>query len=180
MNIQADNVVYELKNHNEHALHFIIEQYGGLLQSIITKHLFPYSEEVDECLDDTLLAIWQNGEFFDEAKGSFKNWIAVIAKYKALDRRKKLQRYNERYISTLEFEESFTNTERTELEDVEELLQHLSVEDQLLFKKYYLDNINSKNIAEELDVSVPVIHNRLSRGRHKLRALKQKWITGRL
>lgn len=93
---------------------------------------------------------------------------------------KKLQRYNERYISTLEFEESFTNSERTELEDVEELLQHLSVEDQLLFKKYYLDNVNSKNIAKEFNVSVPVIHNRLSRGRHKLRALKQKWITGRL
>ena len=72
MNIQAENVVYELQNHNEHALHFIIEQYGGLLRSIITKHLFPYLEEVDECLDDTLLAIWENGEFFDEAKGSFK------------------------------------------------------------------------------------------------------------
>ncbi|QQP14345.1 hypothetical protein FJQ98_10180 [Lysinibacillus agricola] len=92
-----------------------------------------------------VVAIWQNGKFFDEAKGSFKNWIAIIAKYKALDRRKKLQRYNERYISTMEF----TNAERTNLEDVEELLIHLSAEDQLLFLKYYLDKVNSKNIAKE-------------------------------
>ena len=181
MQINDQNFIKEIKKQNEEALEYIIDTYAGLLKSIISKHLAPYRYEVDECLDDTLLVIWQHIDAFDKRKGSFKNWIATIAKYKALDKRRSLNRYNERHLSASNMEENVPEIKpHILLEDVGELLSHLSLEDQKLFTKYYVENEKTKDIATELNLSPNAVHNRLSRGRNKLRAIKTKWMTRRV
>ncbi|SOC19474.1 RNA polymerase sigma-70 factor [Ureibacillus xyleni] len=178
MQINEQNYIQEIKKRNEAALVFIIDKYAGLLKSVILKHLAPYQLEVDECLDDTLLAIWLNIDAFDERKGSFKNWIAIIAKYKALDKRRSLNRYNEIHVSTIDLIEPNQEIEtQTVVDDIDELLSHLSPDDQHLFKKYYVEKEKTNDLATELNLSPSAIHSRLSRGRNKLRALKTKWIT---
>ena len=179
MQITEQKLIQEIRKHNEDALEYIIDTYAGLLKSIIYKHLSSYQEEVDECLDDTLFAIWENIDAFDETKGSFKNWIATIAKYKALDKRRKLKRYNDKHLSASNLDDVDVPhiDSQNLLEDVSELLSHLSPEDQQLFTKYYVENEKAKDIATELNLSPNAIHNRLSRGRNKLRAIKSKWMT---
>ena len=50
--INEDNFILEIKNQNEEALRFVIEKYGGLVRSVIGKHLYLLAEEQEECFDD--------------------------------------------------------------------------------------------------------------------------------
>ncbi|UOB97484.1 RNA polymerase factor sigma-70 [Bacillus wiedmannii] len=75
----------QLRKRNEKALYFIIDQYGGLIKSIIQKHLASFQDVQEECMDDVLLAIWNHIEKYDEEKNTLKNWIAAITKYKSID-----------------------------------------------------------------------------------------------
>ena len=85
MKIGEHNYIQQLQQHNEKALLYVIDAYGGLLKSVIRKQLFRLPERQEECLDDVLLKIWQNISDFDESKNSFKNWAAAIARYRAID-----------------------------------------------------------------------------------------------
>ena len=40
MKIGAKNYIKQLRLHNEKALAYVIDEYGGLLMSVIRKHLF--------------------------------------------------------------------------------------------------------------------------------------------
>lgn len=173
MKIDDENVVQQLKLKNEQALRFIIKQYGGLISSIMQRHLYNGQQDKEECLDDVLLAVWNNIDDYDSSKSSFKNWIAVITKYKAIN-------YQRKHIKQLEnqtlLEPSTLETEQRILEhDVESLLMHLNKEDRILFKKYYLEDLDIKMLEEDLNATKSQIYNRLSRGRKKLRKLKNKF-----
>ena len=73
MRIGKYNYIQQLRLHNEKALMYVIDEYGGLLMSVIRKHLFGLPERQEECFDDVLLKIWQNIPEFDEKKNTFKN-----------------------------------------------------------------------------------------------------------
>ena len=79
MKIGEKNYIQQLQLHNEKALMYVIDEYGGLLMAIIRKHLFSQPQKQEECFDDVLLKIWQNISDFDESRSSFKNWAAAIA-----------------------------------------------------------------------------------------------------
>ncbi|MBE1556258.1 sigma-70 family RNA polymerase sigma factor [Sporosarcina limicola] len=176
MKINEDNVVQQLKQGNEDALNYVIDRYGGLIKSIVNRHLFQFRHMHDECIDDILLGIWNNIESFNSEKNSLKNWIAAISKYKSID-------YKRKYIKRLEEQEIEESSVASSLDDgirgvekelsleMESLLSHLKQEDRELFIHYYVDEIDTATLAKELKVEQSVIHNRLSRGRKKLRKL---------
>lgn len=68
MKTTEKNVVQELRKRNEKALYFVIDQYGGLIKSIVRKQLSFLENVQEECMDDILLAIWSHIEKFDEEK----------------------------------------------------------------------------------------------------------------
>ena len=92
--IDDRNFLIEIKNRNEKALCYIIEKYGGLVRSIIDKHLYLLKEEQEECFDDVFLNVWEHIDSFSERQNSFTNWIAGIARYKSIDY---LRRYRKRF-----------------------------------------------------------------------------------
>ena len=60
MKITETNFVEQLKEHNEKALSYMIQQYGGLLSSVVNRHLRLLKEYREECLNDVFLGIWKN------------------------------------------------------------------------------------------------------------------------
>ena len=52
MKITETNFVEQLKEHNEKALSYMIQQYGGLLSSVVNRHLRLLKEYREECLND--------------------------------------------------------------------------------------------------------------------------------
>ena len=177
MRLNEDNVVSELKKRNPKALDFIIDKYGGLIQSIVKKTLFNFegSGSVEECMNDIFLAIWNNVDKFQK-ENSFKSWIAAISKYKAIDYKRKLikELYNENLENIEIRQEDVSDKEILQKENRQELmtlLSRLKPEDKEIFIRRYFNEESTKEIAENLEINREVVNNRLSRGRKRLREL---------
>jgi RNA polymerase sigma factor (sigma-70 family) len=56
-------------------------------------------QDVEECVNDLFVSVWQDFDAFDPARGSFRTWLTMRAKYLALDRRRHLLR---RQVATVE------------------------------------------------------------------------------
>jgi len=174
LKITESNVVQHIQNKNERAISFIIDQYGGLLAAIIHRYLSIHQQEVEECLDDVLLSIWNHSHSFDPAKNSFKQWIAAIAKYKAIDYLRKQMTLQNKQFSVADIDDSmFKANHPKETNDVEHLLEQLPVNERNILEKYYLEGIPAKEIAEQFKAKESWVYNKLSRGRKRI---KDFWI----
>lgn len=174
MKIGKNNYIQQLQLHNEKALLYVIDEYGGLLMSIIRKHLFSLPERQEECFDDVLLKIWQNISDFNESKNTFKNWAAAIARYRAIDYLRQYQRE----LAMINIEDAIIVHEDSMLtgmiekeisEEVEKMLEFLKPSDRELFLKLYVEEKTMEQVSEETGMKKEVIYNRLSRGKHKIR-----------
>lgn len=167
--MQDKLIIKYIKKCNQKGMEMLIDNYTGLLTSIIRTHLDSLLNYEEECLSDVLLSIWENIEGFDNKKNTFKNWICAIAKYKAID-------YKRKYISKthLKIDESISyideNLVELEIkEEINELLSFLNDKDKELFIRYYLNGDNLEEIAVDTNTNVSNLHSRLSRGRKKIR-----------
>lgn len=168
-------VIRQLENRNEDGLKQLIDRYGGLLKSIIQKTLAYLPEYHEECLSDTLLAIWNNIDKYDESKSSFKNWICVIAKYRAINYLKKYQ-IEVHNVSWEEekHEKSYAHTDspfEQEIWEIElnRLLQPLSDRDKKIFKEYFISIEDTEEIAKRNNLTQGALYSRISRGKKKIR-----------
>ncbi len=174
MKIRKDNYIHQLQLHNEKALLYVIDEYGGLLMSIIRKHLFGIPHRQEECFNDVLLKIWQNISDFDENKNTFKSWAAAIARYRSIDY---LRQYK-REMETMDIEDAVIVKEDRMLseliereisEEVEMMLNSLNPADRELFLRLYVDEQPIEEISRETGMKKEMIYNHLSRGKRKLR-----------
>lgn len=175
MIINDDNLVVELKKKNTLALEYLIHRYGGLIKSVVKKTLFKeeYMSEVEECISDVVLSIWNNIDSFNQSR-PLANWIGAIAKYKAIDYGRRLsEKPNCHDICELEIK-SLNNIEEKILqeENFKEILTIVTMlkpEDREIFIRKYVDGESSKEIGKSFGVKEWVINNRLSRGKKKIR-----------
>lgn len=178
MKIDEENFIKLLIRRDERAMDYVIESYGWLIKSIVQKHLYSFSSDQGECINNILLAIWEHIESYDIEKGSFKNWLAGVSRFKCLE-------YKRKYLKNLEYENiddlvigiednTSENILRKELKDeIEKLLACLKDEDQMIFKKLYIDGSSIEDISKECAMSSAVIYNRISRGKKKIRKLSE-------
>lgn len=165
-----EELVYGIKRKNEFALNALVDQYGGLIKSIVSYHISDTYR--DECINDTLFSIWNNISKFNPRKNSLKNWIGAICKYKCVDYKRKyykeiFAKIDETIPSSLTAESSIL---KQEIEDeINELLSSLPKRDREIFYRRYIDNETISEIANDMNISSSALYNRLSRGRRKLR-----------
>ncbi|MEW4227789.1 sigma-70 family RNA polymerase sigma factor [Priestia megaterium] len=168
--MEDDWIVASIMRKKEKGLELLIDQYGGLITAIVRKHLGTLKSYEEECVNDVLLAVWHHIHRFDSEKNTFKNWVAAVAKYKAIDYQRKYIKTQHESLSEAEFGET-PGVHNVQRDDVEELLGHLSEGDRELFKAYYLQEIELKQIAKKQETTISNLYNRLSRGRKKLKAI---------
>ena len=174
MRIGQHNYIKQLKLHNEKALMYVIDTYGGLLMSVIRKHMFALPQQQEECFDDVLLKIWEHISDFDESRNSFQNWAAAIAKYRAIDY---LRQYRREPVAvdiedTVIAPEDQMLTEVIEREisnEIEKMLSCLKPADRELFLRLYVEEQDMEQVSREMGMKKEVIYNHLSRGRQKIR-----------
>lgn len=176
MEITENNFVLQLKNRNEKALEYVLNNYGWIIKSVVKKHLYNLENYQEECINDILLGIWNNINSFDENKNTFKNWIAGISKYKSIDYKRKYLKYLEQQ-SLSNFELKIEDNALAELtekelnEDLEQLLNCLKSEDKELFLKLYVEEEEINCISSETGLKKDIIYNRVSRGKRKIRKM---------
>ncbi|WP_270660059.1 sigma-70 family RNA polymerase sigma factor [Paraclostridium bifermentans] len=163
-------IIKYIKKKNQKGMEILIDQYNGLITSVIRYHLGSLINYEEECVSDTLLAIWDNVEGFDQDKNTFKNWICAIAKYKAIDYKRKY--LNKIDISDLDEQNYYIDKNLLKIEIQEELnetLKFLSEEDKEIFKRYYLNDESVIDIANDKKLAISSVHSKLSRGKAKIR-----------
>jgi RNA polymerase sigma-70 factor (ECF subfamily) len=174
MKITEENFIIQLKKRNQRALEYVIDNYAWIIKTVLNKHLYNLKEYYDECMNDCILAIWHNIQYFDPEKSSFKNWVGGIAKHKSID-------YMRKYLRDLEelsLEEQVILIEDKAIkeiieneisEETEKMLSRLSKEDREIFIKLYFENKDLNRVSKDTGLSKPVLYNRISRAKRKIR-----------
>lgn len=171
INLEDKLIIKNIKKQKEKGMEMLIDEYGNFITSIVRRTLANARIYEEECIDDVLLSIWNNIEKFDSEKNSFKNWIGSISKYRAINYRKKYTN-NNMHLELEDKEISYIDKklDKKEIEEeVNDLISTLSDKDAELFRKYYLEDISLKDIAIQNETTVENLHNRLSRGRKKMK-----------
>lgn len=172
----TDNELASLVAHkNEAAFTELIRRYGGLIKSIVSYHLKDISMWQEDCVNDILFAIWQNTDRFDAGKSTLKNWIGAVAKYRAINYKRKFYRE----LTAGELTEDITDGKevdagilRQEIEsETISLLADLNPKDREIFISRYFLEQSVEAIADKIHQSPSWVYNRLSRGRKKLRRI---------
>ncbi len=173
--MEDELIIKYIKNKKEVGMEMLIDNYRGIVTAVVRKHLGVLINYEEECVSDVFLSVWDNIKSFDKNKNLLKNWICAIAKYKAID-------YKRKYLSKIETVDLsndiyYVDTELIKLEveeEVKDILSHLSERDRDLFIRHYIEGEDLERIALKNNTKVSNLYNRLSRGRRKIRELKLK------
>ncbi|WP_250673695.1 sigma-70 family RNA polymerase sigma factor (plasmid) [Paraclostridium ghonii] len=168
--MQDELIIKYIKKKKQKGIEMLIDKYSGLVASVVRSNLGKLTNYEEECISDAFIAIWDNIDSFDRNKNSFKNWICVIAKYKAINYKKKyLSKYETSEINAdiYYIDKNLLSLEIKE--GIEDIFKHLDSKDKDIFIKYYLEGVDAPAIAKENNLSVSSFYSRLSRGRKKIR-----------
>lgn len=176
---REQEIIRRIRKREEQALRELIDLHGGLLKAIVYRHLPGSLQDREECLDDVLLAVWNHIESFHVERNSFKQWIAAVAKYRAIDYQRRWIKERERRIGEELDPDRLNRTDErlvSAISDAEDVLSKLPEAERKLFERYYIEGVPAKELAQDMDVRESWIHNKLSRGRKKLKRL---WTAGK-
>ena len=174
MKITEDNFVEQLKKHNEQALVYVIDTYGWVLKTVVKRQMATLEHLWEDCMNDTLLAVWNNIDSFQPEKNEFQNWLAGVCRFKALTYvRKYIQSSREDLVEQMpEWKDEKAEKEflqREYEEEVEIVLSYLKEEDAKIFRMIYLEDLTMDEVAEKMQMSKTVIYGRISRGKKQIR-----------
>ena len=177
MKINEENYLRELNNKNEKALEYVIDKYSAIVNGVIRKVLLPLENNglIEECIYDVFLSVWDNIDKFKGDEDKFKNWIAGISKYKAIDYYRKYS--NEKYkvndIDNYVVKDNSTVEDEIikgiETKNVMSLINLLGEPDKSIFIMKFLFGYSSRKISEKLGISEGAINTKVSRTRKKIK-----------
>jgi len=134
-------------------------------------------QDVEECVADAFIYLWQHPERYDPKRGKLKAWLSAIAKSRALDRLR--QRARRQELPLDESAPAGTGSMPEELadQDVEDILEGLGEEEKEVLRRRYCHGQKPGEIALDLGLPVKRVENRIYRGKQKLRQKIEKEAT---
>lgn len=169
--MQEKNIIDAIKAGDEQAMQKIICRYSRLLWSIVGAVLSQVgtTEDMEECVADVFIDLWEHPQKYDESRGSLKAWLSVIARNKAIDRYRQKTK-----IQTIPLEETVlaqmgVEPEIENREGLQEALAELTEEEREILLRRYVYQQKPKEMAVALGLSVKQIENRLYRIKAKMR-----------
>ncbi len=89
-----DDLAHGLQSRNPEALETLISRYSYEMFYYIRNVLAGtgVSQDIEECVYDLFMVVWQEIESFDAERGTLHTWLTMRAKYIALDKRRQLCR----------------------------------------------------------------------------------------
>lgn len=168
-----------LRRRDESAIALAMERYTRLLWSAACRALGKDAvpEDLEEIVADVFVYLWENPEKFEPSRGKLKDWLAAIARSRAVDRRRQLLRQ-----AALPLDETVLAGELGLLDQVlagdtrRSLAQAVGAleepDREIIILRYYRDE-KPRAIARILGLSVKQVENRLYRAKAKLRTHMQ-------
>lgn len=173
--MQDAKLIEKIKHGDEAAMDIIINQYARLLWTIADAILEKVGtiQDVEECVADVFIYLWQHTENYHPEKGKLKVWLSIIARSRAINRYRQLCKHptlpfhDEQLLLALEIPQP--DQEIVQKDFLISALHTLSEEEQdILIRRYYYEQ-KPKTIALALGIPVKRVENLLYRTKQKLR-----------
>ncbi|MGL4740870.1 MAG: sigma-70 family RNA polymerase sigma factor [Sarcina sp.] len=182
--INEKNFIEKLRKKDEKALNYVMDKYSSVVNGVVRKVLYVTKDEgvIEECIYDVFLSIWENIDKFKGRNIDFKNWVAGVSRYKAIDYyRKEKKKFRQiEIIDNFDNEESLDTPLDCILEEevskfIRETVDSCEEPDKsIIIMKVFL-GYKTSYIANKLNLSNANVDTRFSRIRKKLRENYKKF-----
>ena len=176
MDPDITQLIHQIRKRKPDALEKIMDIYINNVYSLAKSILYHISteEDVEECVQDTFLDAWNHIERYNPDRGTFKTWLLILCKYRALNMRKtRLTKPEE--VELDDQQSSINLTPENEYlikEGSNEILTAINllapIDREIFIRRFILDQ-RIGEIAVIMQLSRQAIDNRLWRGRTKLK-----------
>ena len=175
--LQDDILIQKLSNGEQDAFLYMIETYSKLLWVVVGGILGATGtpQDIEECISDVYVHVWKNPKSYDSQKGSFKTFLAVVARSKALDAYRKLSK-----STIIELSEAISCSDDDLLGYIVEKEMHdklyAAIETltepnkEIVIRRFFFDE-KPRRVAEKTDIPVKEVENRLYQSKLKLRKI---------
>ena len=152
-----------------------IERYGGLVWSL-ARRLCPPGADPDDAVQEIFLALWRGADKFDPERGDEATFVAVIARRRLIDMRRRLARHSEgTQLPELLEAPGDTHVERAEIcddaERAQRALKELRPAQQQVLKLSVYDGLSHQQIATTTGLPLGTVKTHARRGLLRLREL---------
>ena len=164
-----------IKEQNEDIFNEVVVKYSKLLWPIVAAVLKNVGNEqdVEECVADVFIDLWENPDKYDAERGTLKTWLCMVARCKAIDRYRILQKHSTvplegaMMAGRMGMQDALLQAE-TKRELVAAVNALADVEKDILIRRYYYEQ-KPGEIAKALDMPLKQVKNHLYRSKQKLR-----------
>lgn len=176
MEHSEDQLVCLIKKRKPKALEKVMDLYMSSVYSLAKEILFCIGseEDMEECIQDVFIDVWNNIEKFNPERGALKTWVLILCKSKALNRRKalinkrKVIELDERLAASKEsLEENYLAEESRE--KIVEAINSFNAADREIFLRRYILDQSIEEICIAMNLTRQAVDNRLWRGRKQLK-----------
>ncbi|HLN61261.1 MAG TPA: sigma-70 family RNA polymerase sigma factor [Symbiobacteriaceae bacterium] len=180
-----EELLHGLRSRNPAALEALADAYTLPVYALVHRVLAGAgtAQDVEECTGDVLYLAWERAGRFDPGRAPLRTWLLMLAKYQALEVRRRLLRETGRTALPEAGYDPLDQPEaalaaREEREAVQQALDQLPpVEKELVYRRYFL-NERVDAAAEALGLTRQAADNRLWRARKTLKGLLNWWQKG--
>ena len=173
MEITSENVMRSLCDRVPDALTFLIDQHERAISALVVRILAGVgtAEDVEECVSDVFVAAWHRARAYNPARGTVRTWLLMLAKYRALDVRRRLAQPQHPapdpcVPASDPVVEALLSRERQQA--LVEHIERLEPGVRAVVVRRYLAGMPIPDIAEDLGIARSAVDNRLSRGRRQI------------
>lgn len=155
---------------DEKAIAWVMDRYSRMLWRAASSILSSKESDIEECVADVFISLWQKPEQYDAKRGKLSTWLCTMVKSRALDR---LRSINARIEDpTDQLPETADISQDTESSyDMDRYLDQLSDEDREIVRRRYYEEQKPAEIAADMGLDKKKVENRLFRSKRKLKEM---------
>ncbi len=173
-------IVSLIQEGNDQGFAKLADKYEKLLYYIAKGILGNRIEDIEECVNDTYMKLWNNIDKYDINKASLKTYLKVIVRNTAINRLRDLSRHENNKLSediseiAKYYADNSQDVEdkifaKENLDSLNTLIKGLNPQEQEIIIRKYFYLQSSKHIAKAMKMTVTAVDSRASRTRKKLK-----------
>ena len=168
-----DSILDLIAKDHPGSFEMLIEKYGNLVWSIGKKFLYNQSD-LEDGVQEVLVAIWKSADKFDRNKASEITFISMIARRRFIDYLRKITKHKSedslddenKHINL--YKESLLNKE-TDLALVKSAIEEFDTDDQELLNLSVYQGYSHSEISDILNIPLGTVKTRIRRNLMKLK-----------
>lgn len=168
---------------DERAMGTLYDRHATLVYKL-TRTIVGGDADAQEVTADVFVQLWERGDTFDASRGSFRGWLAAIARSRALDHVRSRNRRHDAHVKAASKDESGTAVDMGSIEapdqhahvsrirdELAEALGSLNPDQRRAIELAYFHGLSQSEIARRLGEPLGTIKTRIRDGMGKLRDL---------